>query len=290
MIYTFTLSVLLLAGYAAGFASWFTADYCDTPLEAGEVIMNHEATMSDERKVEIFRGTEQLKNGDSFVPGEVLTAVLSGEDAGEMVWESNFGVFEYGGCDDHRSTLSTSTVNIPEDLTDPIEFWAGKMVYHFESDLLLCFHGLVLLCFWWLPLLGWAFSHNTVWIAEKLILVPPGGIQKPAATKAIEIDSAKPPEPKSHEKHQAPVESQRDRDEQVFQQVNAQMKDKYFPNRQKNKHKLLADKGQLYQMMEGYLMVVGVICIAAVIFVGFYYKRKILAMLGMDDTNLMKSY
>jgi len=137
------ISFFLLLQHVAGFASWFTADYCSTPLEVGEIIMNHEAAMSSERSIEIYRGTQQLKTDDSFIPGEQLTVVLNGEDAGEMVFESNFGVFEYGGCEDHRSTLSTSTVNIPDNLAEPIEFWAGKYVYiHLSFSLSISFASL----------------------------------------------------------------------------------------------------------------------------------------------------
>lgn len=285
MVSIYLFSIFLLLRHAAGFATWFTTDYCDTPLVAGEIIMNHEATRSDDRKIEVYRGTKLLVNGDTYMPGEVLTAVLNGEDAGEMVFESNFGVFEGGGCENERSTLSTSTIIIPEDLTDPLELWAG-----------------------------WAYSHSTVWISAKFILLHPQHLV-PRSNVHPNTAAAAQEEQQQEEKNQDKLRESnkiaqnseeiiqteaQTQTKHLSQQALAQaqqeqsaeaLSKKYNTDRQMNKHKTLTDQSQLYGLMEGYLLFIGVLCAAAVVFILWYYQMKIATLLGFkDDINLMKSY
>ena len=121
------------------FATWFASDYCNTPLEAGEIIMNHAVKLSNKRAVEVYRGEKLLSNGDIYQPGEQLIISLSGDDTGEMVWESNMDhLFEQGnsgnsksGCHNRRSTLTSTTITLPTDSAKRIEVWAGNVIRRF---------------------------------------------------------------------------------------------------------------------------------------------------------------
>ena len=117
------------------FASWFASDFCNLPLKVGEIIMNHEAKYSEERKVEIYRYVNdkdiKVESGGLYYPGEELTCVLRGPEVGELVFESNMGIFEDGGCKQRRSSLSSPFIVIPSDALGTIEIWAGIMLQNF---------------------------------------------------------------------------------------------------------------------------------------------------------------
>ena len=122
---------LLMLDTVVSFASWFASDYCKIPLKAGEIIMNHEAVHSVERMVEVYRNINdkelKLEDGDNYRPGDILFCILGGPEGGELVFESNVGIFENSGCNQKRSSASTPDIVIPSEYTGPIEIWAGKM-------------------------------------------------------------------------------------------------------------------------------------------------------------------
>ena len=122
------------------FASFFISEYCNTPLEAGEIIMDHAVKLSNKRAVEVYRGEKLLSNGDIYQPGEQLIISLSGDDTGQMVWESNMDhLFDQqgnsgnnkSGCHNRRSTLTSTTITIPTDSAKRIEVWAGNVIRRF---------------------------------------------------------------------------------------------------------------------------------------------------------------
>ena len=242
MLHKILIAFACLVCVANGFASWFAAEYCDTPLIAGEIIMNHEAEYSSERSVEIYRGDTKLINGSAYVPGEQLTAVLTGDDVGEMVFDSNKGIFEFGGCGDHRATASTSEITIPKDASGPIKVSAG-----------------------------WAYSHNTVYIASTFVLKP--------ASAAI-IDGAA-----------TSADAAEDSQNTVRFGVGTAESNQNYVNaaHQRSKYTQLLEQQQLYQLMENYMLFIFFIVIAAVIFILVYYKKKIFGIF-QDDANLGKNY
>jgi len=162
----------------------------------------------------------------------------------------------------------------------------------------------LLLCnkLWVFSTVGWAFSHNTVWISSKFVLLPPKELiprdKKPDArqdfqdVKETQADASSSTNKHSEHEHEHtdPLKSKKSQDQKVFEQVHEQISHKYSASKQKIKHKELTEQSQLYQLMEGYLLIIGIVCFGAVIFIIYYYKKKIAAMLGAEDTNLMKSY
>ena len=121
------ISFLCLLHPVNAFASWFAEDYCSLPLIEGEIIMNSVVTRSDKRKIEILRNDVSISNGASYVQGETLYAILNGNDVGELVFEANVPLFDDGGCNFKRCTLSSCSMFVPEDITSPIEISAGKV-------------------------------------------------------------------------------------------------------------------------------------------------------------------
>lgn len=296
--------------HVVGFASWFATDYCSSPLAAGEIIMNHVATASEDRKIEVYRNDVQLKNGDQYYPGERLSAVLGGDDIGEMVWDCSIGVFEDGGCEDKRSTLSTTTMIMPTTAADgtggapgDIEIWAG-----------------------------WATSHSTVWISSKFVLkaaagtapTPPqaqahaqagGGDSTVGGTEALEEQQASERAEKQQLLQQQLQERERlarqapspllssgdgqtadksslssssDADEQLLERQKLQQhkileqqkkqRDPYRPD----SSALLKDWNRLHDFTaQNTVMATVVVCAAALGVLLYYYRRRILTYLGV---------
>ena len=150
-IYLYILLILTYFISVYSFASWFAEEYCETPLEVGSIIMNHESKHSTERNIEIYRNVQSnilINNNTNYIPGETLSVVLNGNDIGEMILESNVGLYEHGSCNGKRSIHNTN-MNIPLDFHEDIIIWGG-----------------------------WATGHNTVWISSKFVLKSGTGLDK----------------------------------------------------------------------------------------------------------------
>ena len=79
---------------------------------------------------QVFRndGDVPLKNGDSYIPGEVLLVMLYGpKDNGlQYVLEVNNAKFASGGCDGRRiANVKLGKLNVPADATDDITIVSG---------------------------------------------------------------------------------------------------------------------------------------------------------------------
>lgn len=81
-----------------GFASYLTRDYCDIPLEVGEVMMGTAAKLNDEKKIKIFHNKIELLR-DALIPKEGDLEVYLEPSSNQMVLEVSGGArFVNGGC------------------------------------------------------------------------------------------------------------------------------------------------------------------------------------------------
>lgn len=115
----------------AGFASWFATDsqYCSRVMKDGEIIMNNPAANSNDRSIQVFRNSEPIENGATYMPGDKLDILLS-EVEGQFVIETTRGTFEDGGCDGKRSIQSPVVLVLPDDGGEDINIWAGWAYGH----------------------------------------------------------------------------------------------------------------------------------------------------------------
>ena len=79
---------------------------------------------------QVFRndGDIPLKNGDAYIPGEVLLVMLYGpKDNGlQYVLEVNNAKFASGGCDGKRiANVKLGKLNVPADATEDITIVSG---------------------------------------------------------------------------------------------------------------------------------------------------------------------
>lgn len=111
LVLILSILVLQVNVFVSGFASWMTRDFCDRALSAGEIIMNDEVVVSDERHVRVYRDTVELSNNSVYIPLERLLVELS-DPAGQYVFESLAATFEGGGCNGHRFSSSTKKAYI----------------------------------------------------------------------------------------------------------------------------------------------------------------------------------
>ena len=117
-------------------------------MAAGEIIMNNFVEQSEDRSVQVFRNSEAISSGASYLPGETLTVVLSDVTA-QFVMETTGGAFDDGGCDGRRVIESPAKLKMPEDGGADIRIWAG-----------------------------WAFGHSTVMISPSVVLKGSGTVSK----------------------------------------------------------------------------------------------------------------
>lgn len=102
--------------------------------------MNNVVAESSERSIQVFRNSEQLFSNAIYVPGEVLSIVLS-DISGQYVIESSVpGSFEEGGCEGRRVTESPASITMPSGGT--------------QDDVLIT--------------AGWAFGHSQVMVSQFL--------------------------------------------------------------------------------------------------------------------------
>jgi hypothetical protein len=102
------LLILSIFQLTYSFADWMTKDYCRRSILPGEVIMNAEVFESPDRAVRVLRGNTELKNGDTYTPGEVLTVQIT-DSSPQYLFEVSAGKFEKGGCDGVRIANKPST-------------------------------------------------------------------------------------------------------------------------------------------------------------------------------------
>ena len=117
-------------------------------MTAGEIIMNNPVEHSEDRSVQVFRNSEAVSSGSSYLSGETLTVVLSDVTA-QFVIETTGGAFEDGGCSGRRVIESPAKLTMPEDGSDDIRIWAG-----------------------------WAFGHSSVMISPNIVLKGSGAASK----------------------------------------------------------------------------------------------------------------
>ena len=153
---------LLLTSRAMGFASWFAQEeqYCGREMKAGEIIMNNAVEPSEDRSVQLFRGSESMVSGASYLPGETLTVVLSDVSA-QFVIETTAGAFEEGGCNGRRVISSPAKLTMPSDGSSDVRIWAG-----------------------------WAFGHSTVMISSSVVLKGSGAVPEEKAKASSRSKSA----------------------------------------------------------------------------------------------------
>lgn len=98
---------ILIAHVSQGhaFSSWMTSDFCRRELRVGELIMNEEVVLSEDRVVEVYRDGAALRsNYDHFVLGETLTVKISTTND-QYVYEvsgNKEARFVNGGCNGRR--------------------------------------------------------------------------------------------------------------------------------------------------------------------------------------------
>jgi hypothetical protein len=95
-------------GRVDSFSQFMLKDFCNRNLEDGEIIMNAPVITSEERKVRVFLGDEELNSGDIYRIGDVFTVKIS-EGSGEFVFETNKNAEFFGvnskeiGCNGRRA-------------------------------------------------------------------------------------------------------------------------------------------------------------------------------------------
>jgi hypothetical protein len=150
------------------FASWMTSDFCDRQLKAGEVIMNEEVQLSDDRHIEVFRDSQPLiSNKDAFILGEVLTVKVS-NPLNQYVYEisgNSEAKFLKGGCKGKRIADKPQVIlQAPEtNNDDPVNI-----------------------------VIGWAEGHGTVSVSRTFTLLSPNSKNAAdAIPSSLEIDNSK---------------------------------------------------------------------------------------------------
>lgn len=139
---------LLAALRVEGFAEWMTKDFCRRSMAVGEVIMNAEVTASTDRAVLVYRGDQQLRSGDFYVPGELLTVKISDTKPQYVLEVAGPATAQLtgGGCDGARlANKATAELALPTG------------VDAFENVTLR---------------VAWAASHSTVFVSPDFVLAP----------------------------------------------------------------------------------------------------------------------
>ena len=156
------LILLIMITYINGFADWLASQYCDRPLVVGEIIMNQEVELSDERKVLVYRDDIELKSGDEYILGEKLTiSITELKKSNQFMFETSTNAkFDGGGCDGIRSSKAKPTLILPN-------------IMSADSD-----NKVTIVS-------GWAYGHETVYVSETFILNPPGTSDITNAKEAI---------------------------------------------------------------------------------------------------------
>jgi hypothetical protein len=166
LLFFLCFSSLIIGSEA--FASWMTSDFCDRQLKVGEVIMNEEVQLSEERHIEVFRDSQRLTSDkDSFILGEVLTVKVD-NPLNQYVYEvsgNSEAKFLKGGCKGKRIADKPQVIlQTPEtNNNDPINI-----------------------------VVGWAEGHSTVSVSHTFTLLSPNS--KNAADvipSSLEIDGSK---------------------------------------------------------------------------------------------------
>jgi hypothetical protein len=101
----FSLFVIVIVHVAESFAEFMQKQACHRKLEENQYIMGHKVISSTERLVTVSRNGEQLKSGDSYIPGETLEIDLTIIKAkGDHLFQSSSKIasFEGGGCNGMR--------------------------------------------------------------------------------------------------------------------------------------------------------------------------------------------
>jgi hypothetical protein len=166
------LSIIICSN---GFADWLASQYCDRPLVAGEVIMNQEVELSNDRTILVYRDGIEIKSGDEYILGEKLTiSITELKKTNQYMFESSTNAkFEGGGCDGIRSAKTKPTLILPS-------------IMSANSD-----NKVTIVS-------GWAYGHETVYITEPFILNPPGTNEKVAEKDEVHVDTIKANVPSSH--------------------------------------------------------------------------------------------
>ena len=157
-----------------GFADWLASQYCDRPLVAGEVIMNQEVELSNDRTILVYRDGIEIKSGDEYILGEKLTiSITELKKTNQYMFESSTNAkFEGGGCDGIRSAKTKPTLILPS-------------IMSANSD-----NKVTIVS-------GWAYGHETVYITEPFILNPPGTNEK-VEKDEVHVDTIKANVPSNH--------------------------------------------------------------------------------------------
>lgn len=120
-------------------------------LIVGEIIMNAEVEISDERSVQVYRGQELLANNSVYIPGEVLIVDIS-DKTGQYIFEQHNSDFLSGGCEGKRflgSAKKQTKLIAPAEHSEDVDYTAPVTV-----------------------IVAWAMSHETVKITRPFILQP----------------------------------------------------------------------------------------------------------------------
>lgn len=143
--------LLLLSKSCGGFADWMTKEYCSRTMNPGDVLMNADVFLSNDRTVRVFRGEDELfaQSNDSsllffYKAGESLSIRVS-DSKPQYVFETTApATFEGGGCEGLRlANKPTATLFIPDDASQNISIRVA-----------------------------WAPGHGTVNVSPYLILQP----------------------------------------------------------------------------------------------------------------------
>ena len=126
-----------VVGGVRGFAAWMVSEHCQRPVQPGEIIMNHPAELSDQRRVQVYKRMDseevELVSGRGvFFPGEELRVSVSGspgESTGtQFLFETKGGQFlqETGhGCGRTRTSSSTPVLTMPQYEVE-VAIWVGE--------------------------------------------------------------------------------------------------------------------------------------------------------------------
>lgn len=149
------LLLLCIIYNSNGFADWLASQYCDRPLIAGEIIMNHEVELNNDRKIIVYRNEIEIKSGDEYILGEKLTiSITEVQKTTQFMFETSKNAkFDGGTCDGIRSAKAKPTLILPTTISN-------------DSD-----NKVTIVS-------GWAYGHETVYITEPFILNPPGNENK----------------------------------------------------------------------------------------------------------------
>jgi len=143
---------IIIISKTNGFAEWLANQYCDRPLIVGEIIMNQEVELSNDRKILVYRDGIELKSGSEYKLGEILTiSVTELQKKNQFMFETKNAKFESGGCDGIRSAKEKPNLILPD-----------KMLV--DNDNIVTIVS------------GWAYGHETVYVTEPFILIPPTSI------------------------------------------------------------------------------------------------------------------